>query len=527
MRSLLFLIIVLCACGPTFAQEADIPDFTYEEVEPYKISGAEYIRVDSEVAGIAPNISILIDREGNVENAIILKGQSRQADLIFPKAPLKKALLEAVKEWKFRPYISEGKAIRYKTEIHIPVYPMEQRLENPPPFPEIRDDNFKITLVRDYIGWNSKSHEVTIYGDGKVEYQGYDGAVIIEPQTYSISSEQVHKLVNAFDKSDFFSLKDKYSSPHSNIILTTLSIKIGQHKKAVVDIEGVYVGMPRAVRELQNLVDDIAQTERFVKGNDETIPFLEAQGFDFQSKSAQEILLRASSRSPESLLIALLDKDIPTQIGSEELRRCPKCKMIENIHAYLLEKSAKNDYTELFNRINTDEFFNFIDQEALDEALYTASYSHSTHIVKKLIDRGANISGDKYSALIATVEYLRFPKKESDVIEIVNILLNNKVDLERVDHFGNTALQNADELPEVMRVLIDAGANVNAGSNNKRDDGSDDSTLSFTKNQKVAVMLLKAGAAIPLRSGGISLKHYAQEQGWSDVLRLLDERETQ
>jgi hypothetical protein len=132
-------------------------------------------------------------------------------------------------------------------------------------FPAIGDwSRVRIVLARTLCFGTCPEYSVEIRGNGDVLYRGADCVAVRGEKSDRISVERVRALVAGFQRAEFFALKDVYRSRITDIPTFTLSIEIGGRQKSVEDYAGTMVGMPDAVRALEDEVDRAAATDRWV-----------------------------------------------------------------------------------------------------------------------------------------------------------------------------------------------------------------------------------------------------------------------
>lgn len=113
-------------------------------------------------------------------------------------------------------------------------------------------------------------YSVSIAGDGTVIYDGIAAVSVTGKQIYSISVADVEELVREFDRADFFSLKDKYTSKdngdgtistidHTTPVTTSITIK--GRAKSVYN----FYGAPEKLKELEKKIYEVSQVGIFVK----------------------------------------------------------------------------------------------------------------------------------------------------------------------------------------------------------------------------------------------------------------------
>lgn len=123
-------------------------------------------------------------------------------------------------------------------------------------------DEVIITLERTVCFGACPDYKVTINGDGTVVFEGRNFVAIEGVQTAKISEEQVQNLVAEFYRAGFFSLRDRYEQQITDLPSQTTSITIDGKSKTIYR----YGFEPRQLAELENKIDEIAGTEKWIKG---------------------------------------------------------------------------------------------------------------------------------------------------------------------------------------------------------------------------------------------------------------------
>lgn len=77
--------------------------------------------------------------------------------------------------------------------------------------------------------------------------------------------------------------------------------------------------MPIAVTELQNEVDRVAGTARWVRGAEGLVERLASTGFDFHSDAATILALNGVADADDSTLVALIDQGAPLNVRLQDL----------------------------------------------------------------------------------------------------------------------------------------------------------------------------------------------------------------
>ena len=72
------------------------------------------------------------------------------------------------------------------------------------------------------------------------------------------------RLIARFDEIGFHNLRDEYRGHVTDLPTFTLTLERNGSTKRVLDYAGTSVGMPQAVRELEQEVDRVANTAQWV-----------------------------------------------------------------------------------------------------------------------------------------------------------------------------------------------------------------------------------------------------------------------
>jgi ankyrin repeat protein len=121
------------------------------------------------------------------------------------------------------------------------------------------------------------------------------------------------------------------------------------------------------------------------------------------------------------------------------------------------------------------------------------------------------LSSTRLAAEVVPVRPALHWAAENGLIEIAALLIEQGVDADETDHFGNTALHLALAYPELTALLLENGADVNA----KNALGNTPLHLAV-KDRRAVEALLAAGADVNARNGlDKTPLDYAMRQGTS------------
>lgn len=109
-------------------------------------------------------------------------------------------------------------------------------------------------------------YEVTIAADGAVTYIGRRFTRVQGVQHGQADPAALAALRAHIAAADFFNLRDAYRAPITDLPTYSVTVTRGGRTKTVVDYAGTSVGMPRAVRAIEDEIDRVAGTAQWVPG---------------------------------------------------------------------------------------------------------------------------------------------------------------------------------------------------------------------------------------------------------------------
>jgi hypothetical protein len=169
-----------------------------------------------------------------------------------------------VSQWKFTPFEKHGKAVQAEVEEYIDLIPPERLPENHVAAPILRPDSkVTITLERTGCYGTCPSYTVRLSTDGIV-FEGREFVAARGRHTNTVDPDEVRKLAKKFVGADFYSMDASYTASVTDNPGYSLSITIDGSTKKVDDYVGSWVGMPAVITELENDVDSMARTDRWI-----------------------------------------------------------------------------------------------------------------------------------------------------------------------------------------------------------------------------------------------------------------------
>jgi Domain of unknown function (DUF6438) len=122
-----------------------------------------------------------------------------------------------------------------------------------------------ITIERESCFGSCPVYSAQIYADGTVIYVGISDVKVKGERRHKISETKVKELIAAFERINYFLLKDKYQSDENGMSMTdlpttTTSISIEGKQKKVVN----YYCAPKELDELENFIDKVASLYEYI-----------------------------------------------------------------------------------------------------------------------------------------------------------------------------------------------------------------------------------------------------------------------
>jgi len=491
----LAVIIAPCvACQETSAQAPQPVSPGDDEVAAHLVGTMPVIRMDFarfpnlKELGAIP-VELLVDEHGAVTSAKLEDedddpGELTKAQLDMVKALIAEAEKTAMK-LHFRPFEDQGRPVPAKFEIHIPVRSLAEQSAKRIPFPQVHNWNsVKIVLSRTGCYGTCPSYRVEVHGDGAVLYEGHLYVAITGSHRASISSDVVAEMVEAFRAADYFSLEGKYMWAVTDNPTYTTSISVDGRTKQVVDYVGEHVGMPHSVSKLEETIDRLSGVERWTRGNSETVPALVQEKFDFKSPAASEILANAAQRGSADAVrdliaagVVMSTEPVQPRLGrpGTALENAAYRGDVEMLSALLgpgikdpNAKTAALKRASLAGKIDATRLLIGSGANPTEpDVLVQASASGIPAVVQEILKYKPDVNShgrDGTTALIACLQAYHSKKEEKDVNlkEVVRMLVDAGADPNIADNKGMTPLiANAWDL-EIAQMLVAHGANVNA-----------------------------------------------------------------
>ena len=371
-----------------------------------------------------------------------------------------------------------------------------------------------ITLDRTSCLGTCPSYRIEVRGDGTVAYTGRKFVAISGDHRGRISPADLRELVEAFRSSHYLLLSNKYIAGITDGPTYSTSITLDGLHKSVVDYLGekAWPPMPPKLSKLEETIDRLAGSKKWVCGNNDSVPSLLEEGWDFKSQDIAHTSVRprvaacGDVHAVHDLVVAGAPVESYDDLSkSTALMHAARRGNVEMVRVLLDAGAGSNDR----------------DEKGI--ALGLAAESGKLDLVRLLLRSSAD---PKYADAKGVTILMRSAR--SGVPAVVAEILKYHPDINVHDRQGMTVLMNLDKdkilghydprpgecREEVARLLVRAGADVNV-----RDHKGNTPLMETPWNAAAARILIKNGADVNARNhdGWTPLTHASGPE----VVRLL------
>ncbi|MDZ5647838.1 DUF6438 domain-containing protein [Nitrospirillum sp. BR 11828] len=421
------------------------------------------------------------------------------------------AAQSAARSVGFSPFTYRGRPITAEVHIDFVVRPAERWANRSAPFPKIDWDTLRITLTRSGCFFGCPAYEVEIDGTGRVVFssepanqtppkslgsrvgQVLHGVAMPGRHETQVSKAAVVTLVHAFQDAIFFGLADDYESAITDQPTVSLTVDTGNGKKRVLDYAGLWIGMPEAVRQLEEAVDRVAGTARWVRGGSGLVAWLDEQGFNFKSREAAAILLNAAQPADADTIVAMVDRGLPLDTPIKSGAGKPDTPL----GLELLREAFHDGQLPVFRRLVADGWLKRLppseaghlfaawvggcNPDFIDAAIASGIPANAQTIADPVwsIDAGGTA--------LNRLDVARC-KTDADRIETTRRLVAHGANPNHRDSRGQTALYWMED-PDLLELLLSSGADARIRDR----DGA--GPVLYSSQDTVVLRLLEAGAS--------------------------------
>ena len=447
----------------------------------------------------------------------------------------RRAIIDALQDWRYAPFVRDGRPVPVVITETLREYEMPGRHRE---VPEVSPDKVRISLARSMCFGMCPDYRVELFGDGRAAFTGNAYTVVRGLHRYSVDPAKVAALVGRLRNSDVWSARSVYRAPVTDSSTFMLRIQLGKEVREIEDYVGQWIGMPPAIEEFEDAVDEAAGSNDFIHFSTRAIDELQREGFRFNSLEGAKLLSRGvnDSEADDTALARLVELGAPLALpaGTEEMTMSgragpPLLKALEFRHAKTVEALLARGALESNGRPS---------QANLDAAFRAAIGGGDVALVKRIWGVGGedfrpsmtfeDVVDDyddskpkirKRVDVITLIASGGWGPKTGDFKEIAEFLVSHGSDLRATRAKGGTLLYSAAEAGDLdyLRFLLSKGLDPCAVDN------SDMMPIGATNSEEVALLLLNACTDVSkLGPRGYSYRNFAQSNGWYRVLAWLD-----
>jgi hypothetical protein len=421
-------------------------------------------------------------------------------------------------------------------------------------FPQVDPAKLRIELQRSACYGSCPDYKVTIDGNGSVtfttatrptdpvsglhrKFSRSNGIVVGGTHHAQIDKRQVMALLERARALNFFGLKSEYRADITDSATHVVMIDTGHGAKLVTDYVGLSAGMPQGVKDLEDAIDEVAGTKRWIEGTPQVIPLLQNEKTDFAGPVGAALMSANAARDDVATMRRLRSLGAPA--GYDPLASAADANALPAAR-YLVSEGATNDKDShrdaIQNAVRSDNYqmFRFLlggggsallgkveATRLLPAAAENGNLAISTFLISAGADmRGPQGRGTYYDPPIFRAARGGFePETTNERFAIVALLLKHGANIHQCSLSCSSVLSLVSD-PLVARQLIGAGADPNFM------DEEGEHILFSIYYEDVALELIRAGARLNVvrPADKMTLRKWAVYQKWPRVLALLSQR---
>lgn len=128
----------------------------------------------------------------------------------------------------------------------------------------------KISLERTLCFGTCPHYKITVYSDGKVEYEGKDYVKEKGSRSSKIDKKLFLRLMKKVDEIGFFKLNDRYEGRITDLPTRITTVTKGNVSKTVRN----YYGGPKGLHDLEQLIDEVTNSAQWTGAHPDTDAFI-------------------------------------------------------------------------------------------------------------------------------------------------------------------------------------------------------------------------------------------------------------
>jgi hypothetical protein len=435
---------------------------------------------------LSVELSVIVNPNGRIDSAKPIRGPER----FYAQAQ------EIEMHRAFEPiHDKDGAIVRAHFTDSVQIAPPEKWSDRSTPFPQPIDrTTFRIALQRTVCYGSCPGYKVSISGTGEVEWDGGPYAVAVPGIHHAtLQSKSMDDLLDAVRASRILDARDEYRAGWTDNPTYTVSVDLNGLHKQIVDYIGIIVGMPTSIRDLEDTVDRIAGTDKWIAGNAELLPSLRAEHWDFAASTPDNMRLYNSALQHKN-------QDVLAAFGTAH---APVFSSDPKIPSPACTASATADSSTVLQMMASVPKDRPIPQSALSQCLMAAAQGGNLQLTEFWLKRGASViaAPHVYSAdsMYLTQGSPLLAAIQGGSPAVVYRLLEAKAPLDSAHNDGHnlvavaissTQSNNPDDKRTILQTLLRAGVDPNERTDR-------DPSLFQLLSEPSLVPVLVAGGANP------------------------------
>lgn len=321
------------------------------------------------------------------------------------------------------------------------------------------------------------SYTIEVFGDGRVVYNGHQGTFVLGRRSGRIVPVAIKALERHAEAAKFWSFPTRSFLGNSLLHSSQRSLKVtiaGKSKEYLqinsgsfpVDAESKRKSnalIEAAVDRLRQDVFSRSGAERWVSGNAETAPTLEAEGFDFKSTEAAAMLAEAVEAGKTEVALDFLAAGAPlSRTSPEPLNR--RRSRVDGRSA--MEAAVARGNVPLIHAMMASDQFRSLSREEMGAVLACSVRAGSADLVKALFEAGADVDAISSNGQTPLTEaqwlgtlFEPGPRDSQQRLAMTALLLQRGADPNKGNKHGDRPLHYARDAA-VVSLLVQSHADL-------------------------------------------------------------------
>jgi hypothetical protein len=179
-------------------------------------------------------------------------------------------------------------------------------------FSNVKDwSQAKITLIRTAGAFmHTPQYTLEVHGDGSVLFDGQGLVAFVGKHRGAIPQQNVDELIELLKQADLYSLPFGHH-PNGEGPGANVSVVVNGPGTQSLAVTAMALHLLPTGEQLEDAIDRLAGSERWVKGNAETLAALEAERWDFKSHAAANALARLAALGNSQVALDLVHAGVP------------------------------------------------------------------------------------------------------------------------------------------------------------------------------------------------------------------------